>query len=78
MILKNISPNVLKQIGTLAFASALCIGGCAQWGANALKENHIAYNTAVCQAMDNQMLLNIVRLSENEPTQWMVVGTVVV
>ena len=73
MILKNFSPieRSKKQLATLAMASALCVGGCAQWGANVLEENHVAFNTAVCQAMDSQMLLNIVRMSMEEPTQWM-------
>lgn len=78
MILKNISPTARakKQVATLACASALLIGGCAQWGANVLEENHVAFNTAVCQAMDSQMLLNIVRMSMEEPTQWMMVSAI--
>ena len=71
MILKNHLPHARskKHIGTLATASALFISGCAQWGANVLEENHVAFNTAVCQAMDSQMLLNIVRMCMDEPTQ---------
>jgi hypothetical protein len=78
MILKNHLRNAgsKKNIGTLATASALFIGGCAQWGANVLEENHVAFNTAVCQAMDSQMLLNIVRMSMEEPTQWMMVSAI--
>ena len=78
MILKNHLPYARskKQVATLACASALFIGGCAQWGANVLEENHVAFNTAVCQAMDSQMLLNIVRMSMDEPTQWMVVSAI--
>ena len=78
MILKNQLQNLgsIKHIGTLATTSALFIGGCAQWGANVLQENHVAFNTAVCQAMDSQMLLNIVRMSMEEPTQWMMVSSI--
>ena len=78
MILKKQLQNrgTIKHIGTLAMASALCVGGCAQWGANVLEENHVAFNTAVCQAMDSQMLLNIVRMSMEEPTQWMMVSSI--
>ena len=78
MILKNHLPHACskKQVATLALASALFIGGCAQWGANVLQENHVAFNTAVCQAMDSQMLLNIVRMSMEEPTQWMMVSSI--
>ena len=65
-----------KQVVTLALASPLLIVGCAQWGANVLEENHAAFNTAVCQAMDSQMLMNIVRMSMDEPTQWMVVSAI--
>ena len=68
----------VQQVGTLAIASALFIGGCAQWGATVLKENHVTFNTAVCQAMDSQMLLNIVRISMEEPTQWLMVSSVTV
>lgn len=78
MILKNQLQNLgsIKHIGTLATTSALFISGCAQWGANVLEENHVAFNTAVCQAMDSQMLLNIVRMSMEEPTQWMMVSSI--
>ena len=78
MILKNQLQNLgsIKHIGILATASALFISGCAQWGANVLEENHVAFNTAVCQAMDSQMLLNIVRMSMEEPTQWMMVSSI--
>ena len=80
MILKNMWPNARskKQVATLACASALFISGCAQWGANVLEENHVAFNTAVCQAMDSQMMLNIVRMSMEEPTQWMMVSSITV
>jgi hypothetical protein len=50
--------------------------GCAQWGADVLRDNHVAFNTSVAQAMDRQMLLNIVRLSMDEPTQWMTVSAI--
>ena len=49
---------------------------CAQWGAGVLRENHVAFNTSVSEAMDSQMLLNIVRLSRDEPTQWMTVSAI--
>ncbi len=78
MILSNIWQRArsFKNIEILATASALYVGGCAQWGANVLEENHVAFNTAVCQAMDSQMLLNIVRMSMEEPTQWMMVSAI--
>jgi hypothetical protein len=78
MILSNIWQRArsFKNIEILATASALYVGGCAQWGANVLEENHVAFNTAVCQAMDSQMLLNIVRMSMEEPTQWMMISTI--
>ena len=41
-----------------------------------LRDNHVAFNTSVAQAMDRQMLLNIVRLSRDEPTQWMTVSAI--
>ncbi|MBM4007153.1 MAG: hypothetical protein FJ292_06260 [Planctomycetes bacterium] len=53
-----------------------CIAGCARWGGEVLRDNHVAFNTSVAQAMDRQMLLNIVRLSRDEPTQWMTVSAI--
>lgn len=44
--------------------------------ARQLEEEHVAFNTAVAEAMDRQMLLNIVRLWHSEPTQWMQVVSI--
>ena len=57
------------------FASVV-IAGCAQWGGDVLRDNHVAFNTSVAEAMDRQMLLNIVRLSRDEPTQWLTVSAI--
>ena len=59
----------------LALATLLP-AACAQWGADVLRDNHVSFNTSVAQAMDRQMLLNIVRLSRDEPTQWMTVSAI--
>jgi hypothetical protein len=67
----------LRASGTLAsLAAALLPAACAQWGGEVLRENHVAFNTSVAEAMDRQMLLNIVRLSRDEPTQWMTVSAI--
>ena len=55
---------------------AVAIGGCASMTARQLEEEHVAFNTAVAEAMDRQMLLNIVRLWHSEPTQWMQVASI--
>ena len=68
--------SVLTARIALSAAIASCITGCAQWGGEVLKDNHVAFNTSVAQAMDRQMLLNIVRLSMDEPTQWMTVSAI--
>ncbi len=47
------------------FASSL-ITGCARWGGQILEDNHVAFNTSVSDAMDRQMLLNIVRISKDK------------
>jgi hypothetical protein len=60
----------------LAVAACATLTGCAQWGGEVLRENHVAFNTSVAEAMDRQMLLNIVRLSRDEPTQWMTVSAI--
>lgn len=54
----------------------LASSGCAQWGARVLEDNHTAFNTAVADSMDSRMLLNIVRLSQDAPTQWMTVSAI--
>lgn len=61
---------------TLAALACAVAAGCAQWGGEVLRDNHVAFNTSVAQAMDRQMLLNIVRLSRDEPTQWMTVSAI--
>ena len=60
----------------LAVAACAALNGCAQWGGDVLRENHVAFNTSVAEAMDRQMLLNIVRLSRDEPTQWLTVSAI--
>lgn len=59
-----------------ALLAAAAVPGCAQWGASVLEDNHVAFNTAVAEAMDRQMLINLVRLSRNRPTQWLTVGVI--
>lgn len=60
----------------VALAGAAIVAGCAQWGSAVLEDNHVAFNSAVADAMDRQMLLNIVRMSERRPTQWMTVSVI--
>ena len=61
----------------LLFVFTTClIASCARWGGNVLEENHVAFNTSVSDAMDRQMLLNIVRMSKDKPVQWMVVSAI--
>lgn len=52
------------------------LSGCAQWGSQILEDNHVAFNSSVTDAMDRQMLLNIVRLSKDKPVQWMSVSAI--
>jgi len=67
--------RTIRNLTALAAAAALATA-CAQWGGEVLRDNHVAFNTSVAQAMDRQMLLNIVRLSRDEPTQWMTVSAI--
>ena len=61
----------------LLFVFTTClIASCARWGGNVLEENHVAFNTSVSDAMDRQMLLNIVRMSKDKPVQWMIVSAI--
>lgn len=64
--------------GAIALLSTcwLHLGGCARWGSAVLEDNHVAFNTSVAEAMDRQMLLNIVRMSQRRPTQWMNVSLI--
>jgi hypothetical protein len=48
----------------------LATSGCSQLAGKQLENDHAAFNTAVADAMDRQMLLNLVRLAHDEPTQW--------
>jgi hypothetical protein len=57
-------------------AVAAPLSGCAQWGSAVLEDNHVAFNTSVAEAMDRQMLLNLVRMSARRPTQWMTVSLI--
>ena len=43
-----------------AFAALAILPGCAQWGGEVLEDNHVAFNTSVAEAMDRQLILNIV------------------
>ena len=61
-----------------ALAAFLPLAGCAEWGGQVLEDNHVAFNTSVAQAMDRQLILNIVRLAEDAPTQWMTVTGITV
>lgn len=65
-----------KSVFVLALLSIVTMTGCAQWGAQVLRDNHTAFNTAVADSMDSQMLLNIVRFSQSAPTQWMTVSAI--
>ncbi len=60
----------------LALATVATVAGCAQWGSAVLEDNHVAFNSAVADSMDRQMLLNIVRMSERRSTQWMTVSAI--
>jgi hypothetical protein len=61
---------------SIALAACAVLAACAQWGGDVLRDNHVAFNTSVAEAMDRQMLLNIVRLSRDEPTQWLTVSAI--
>jgi hypothetical protein len=60
----------------LAAATVGAVSGCAQWGAAVLEDNHVAFNSAVAEAMDRQLLINLVRLSRRRPTQWLTVSII--
>jgi hypothetical protein len=56
--------------------STLLFAGCARWGGRVLEASHVAFNTSVAQAMERQLILNLVRLNFDEPTQWMTVSSI--
>ncbi|MBM4110954.1 MAG: hypothetical protein FJ254_06305 [Phycisphaerae bacterium] len=67
------------KILALTFAAAMAIvapSGCARWASSVLEDNHAAFNSSVADAMDRQMLLNIVRMSQCRSTQWMTVSLI--
>lgn len=65
----------LATLGCLSLLP-LGVGGCASMTANQIEQEHVAFNTAVADAMNRQMLLNIVRLWRAESTQWMQVASI--
>lgn len=67
----------LRPVRPLAAPLAtLALVGCAGLAAQQVREDSVAFNTAVAEAMDRQMLLNIVRIARNEPTQWVTVSAI--
>ena len=64
------------NFAALCVITASLITGCSKWGGQILEENHVAFNTSVSDAMDRQMLLNIVRMSKDKPVQWMIVSAI--
>jgi hypothetical protein len=68
--------STLRRAVTCIVTVSLAAGGCAQWGSAVLRDNHVAFNSSVADAMDRQMLLNIVRMSQRRPTQWMTVSVI--
>ena len=71
----GLGPVASLCLAGLAWAACLP-AGCARWGAAVLEDNHVAFNTSVAETMDRQMLLNIVRMSQRRPTQWMTVSLI--
>jgi hypothetical protein len=67
---------MVNRIPGLVISSALVLGGCAGLTAEQIREDSVAFNSAVAEAMDRQMLLNIVRIARNEPTQWVTVSAI--
>ena len=65
-----------RCIAALMVIVPVALAGCSRWGASVLEDNHVAFNTSVAEAMDRQMLLNIVRMSQRRPTQWMTVSLI--
>ena len=53
----------MKKILTFLGALALCLGmGCSSFGPRALQATHPQYNHAISRSLDEQFLLNLVRL----------------
>ena len=69
--------GLLARLAPAAFAiAALIPAGCSRWGSWVLEDSHVAFNTSVAETMDRQMLLNIVRMSQRRPAQWMTVSLI--
>ncbi|MFM8783873.1 MAG: hypothetical protein ACKOFI_01645, partial [Phycisphaerales bacterium] len=71
----RIDAPAARMLAAIA-TSALTLAGCASWGSRILEDNHVAFNTSLAEAMDRQMLLNIVRMSQRRPAQWMSVSLI--
>lgn len=68
--------NLCTPILWLGGIVCLFLSGCAQWGGRVLENNHVAFNEAVADSMDKQMLLNVVRISKSDSTQWLMVSSI--
>ena len=68
--------NLRTPILWLGGIVCLLLSGCAQWGGRVLENNHVAFNEAVADSMDKQMLLNVVRISKSDSTQWLMVSSI--
>lgn len=69
-------PTVARTLSVSLLLFLLAAAGCARWGGAVLEDNHVAFNSSVAEAMDRQMLLNIVRMSQHRSTQWMTVSLI--
>jgi hypothetical protein len=69
------SMNIYKIIYILL--SAIILSGCSSYfGPNALKQTHPAYNNAITNSIDQEMLLNLVRLRYRDSTYFLQIASV--
>lgn len=72
-------PGLLKRVGSVAAAgaAAIMLGGCASTlrPETPVAVDTLGYNTAVAEAKQRQLLLNIVRLRYNDPVNFLDIQT---
>ena len=68
---------LLALLPQLLLAAAI-LGGlpACSIGPSAIRTNHLNYNDAVISATSEELLLNIVRMRYNDPTQWMSISSI--
>ena len=71
-----LSLNMFKKLFTIPLVALLLCGCQSSFGPGALQATHPAYNQVIIQSLNEQMLLNLVRLKYRDKAYFLKVGSV--